>query len=152
MLDTEIELQAGKYTLAAVGEVCALSDEPLQIVTFNDNITPTEPDHARVRSVHASPDAPDLDITTDDGETMLADGLAFSTAENASLPAGEQIIAIRTADSGDIIARFSITAEAGHVYTAFATKYVEPETAPDAAVEDASFVLAITEDAVPGEA
>ncbi|MCH7661898.1 MAG: DUF4397 domain-containing protein, partial [Euryarchaeota archaeon] len=58
---------------------------------------------------------------------------------------------IRECASGDLVERFEIDFEAGYVYTVFVVGYVDPERAPENAVENASLRLGITEDAVPGE-
>ena len=148
--EREIDLDSGEYTLAAVGEVCSQSDRPFELVTFEDENGPTEPNHGRIRVVHASPDAPPLDIVLEDGTTLF-EGLEFGEGRYADIPAGEGIIEMREASEEDGLARFAIEPDAGAVYTGYAVGYLSPDDAPEDASDTLSFALAITNDATPGE-
>ena len=150
VLEDEVTFEEGRYTVAAVGEVCAVSDEPLRIVNLEDDTSPTTEGHARIRGVHASPDAPPVDFTTSDGERVFGN-LGFGEGSDGEIEMEEEVIEIRECASGDLVERFEIDFEAGYVYTVFVVGYVEPERAPENAVENASLRLGITEDAVPGE-
>lgn len=150
ILETDVRLDSGEYTLAAIGEVCSLSERPLELVRFEDENGPTEPGHARLRVIHASPDAPAIDVATDDG-TLLAEGLEFGEGTYVDVPADEEILETREAGEEDELARFALDLEAGSVYTAYAIGYLTPEEAPADVPDDFSFSLAITEDATPGE-
>lgn len=149
VLESEVTFEEGRYTVAAVGEVCAISDEPLRIVTSEDDTEPTEPGHARVRAIHASPDAPAVDVTVD-GEPVVGD-LGFGEGENADVPVDGELLEVRECATGSIVERFAIDLEAGYAYTVFVIGYVDPGSAPEAAVENAALRIGITEDAVPGE-
>ncbi|MEM4781904.1 MAG: DUF4397 domain-containing protein, partial [Halalkalicoccus sp.] len=149
VLESEVSFEEGRYTVAAVGEVCAVSDEPLRIVTFEDDAEPTESGHARVRGIHASPDAPAVDLTVD-GESLVGN-LGFGEAEYGEVSVDGEVLEVRECASGRILERFEIGLEAGHVYTVFVVGYVDPENAPESAVENAALRLGITEDVVPGE-
>lgn len=151
VLEDDVTFEEGHYTVAAVGEACAASDERLRITTFEDDTSPTRRGHARVRGVNASPDAPEIDFTVDDGERTLVGGLPFGKAGFAEVPADQGVIETRADDDGAFAERFAIDLEAGHAYTAFAVGYVDEANTPEAAVDNASFALAITEDAAPGE-
>lgn len=146
IFETDVRLDSGEYTLAAIGEACSMSERPLELVRFEDENGPTEPGHARLRVVHASPDASAIDVATDDG-TVLAEGLEFGEGVYVDVPADEEIIETREAGEENELARFALDLETGSVYTAYAVGYLAPEEAPD----DLSFSLAITEDATPGE-
>lgn len=150
IFETDVRLESGEYTLAAIGEVCSLSERPFELVRFEDENGPTEPGHARLRVVHASPDAPAIDVATEDG-TLLAEGLGFGEGAYVDVPADEGIVETREAGEEDELARFALDLEAGSVYTAYAIGYLTPEEAPADAPDDLSFSLAITEDATPGE-
>lgn len=150
VLETEIELDSGEYTIAAIGEVCATSDRPLELVTLEDENGPTEAGSARLRGVHASPDAPAIDVVTDDG-TVVFEDLEFGEAAYASIPAGERVVEVRETGTEESLARFAIEPEAGRVYTAFGIGYLNPEDAPSSVPEGLSFSLGLTEDAAPGE-
>ncbi|MEM4782654.1 MAG: DUF4397 domain-containing protein [Halalkalicoccus sp.] len=148
VLETEIALDSGEYTIAAVGEVCAVSGNELQFAQFEDDNSPTEPGSARLRVVHASPDAPAIDVSVDD--ERLVENLGFGDGEYATVPAGEAILAINETGADDPLARFRIESEAGSVYTGFGVGYLDPENAPESAHE-IPFSLALVEDAAPGE-
>lgn len=150
IFETDVSLDSGEYTLAAIGEVCSRSDRPLELVSLEDDNGPTEAGAARLRGVHASPDAPPIDVVSDDG-TVLFEELAFGEAAYASIPAGKRVIGVRATGEEEPLARFRIELEAGHVYTAFGVGYLNPEEAPSDAPEGLSFSLGFTEDAAPGE-
>ncbi|MDL5363535.1 DUF4397 domain-containing protein [Halalkalicoccus sp. NIPERK01] len=149
LVETEIDIEPGPCTLAAVGEVCALSGNAFDLVALKGDFGQTKADHARLRAVHASPDTPTIDVRTEAGET-IAQGLSFGDAQTAEVPAGETVVAVRAAD-GKTLARFKLEPEAGHVYSAFAVGYQDPGSAPEAAPDDLGFSLALSEDAAPGE-
>ncbi|WP_245998628.1 DUF4397 domain-containing protein [Halalkalicoccus subterraneus] len=151
VLESDVTFEEGRYTVAAVGEACAVSDEPLRLVTLEDDTTPTSPGHARVRGVHASVDAPPVDFTVGDGEGVIFEDLGFGEEGYGEVSADEAVIEIREHGTGEVVERFEINFEAGTVYTVFAVGYLDPENAPEIAVENASLRLAITEDASPGE-
>lgn len=148
LLETEVDLDGGEYTLAAVGEACATSERPLRIVTLDDDNGPTGEGAARIRAVHASPDAPAVDVLVE-GEA-LAEGLDFGESGSAEIPAGEAVAEVRDTDRDERIARFALEPEAGTVYTGFGVGYLDPSNAPENG-EEISFALAVTEDATPGE-
>lgn len=148
VLETDVYLESGEYTLAALGEVCSTSDRPLQISQFEDDNSPTGAGNARIRAIHASPDAPAVDISIE-GERAI-EGLAFGEEVYTEIPAGETIVGVHKAGNDDPHARFRIEPEAGSVYSGFGVGYLEPENAPEAA-PDIPFSLAIAEDAAPGE-
>ncbi len=150
LLETEFTIEPGPCTLAAIGEVCALSGHDFDLVALKGDFSPTEAGHARVRAVHASPDTPAGAIETEAGETIAA-GLSFGEAQTAQIPAGETVVAVREKD-GKTLARFAVEPEAGHVYTAFGVGYQDPDSAPENAPDEFGFSLAISEDAAPGEA
>lgn len=150
VFETDVQLDSGEYTLAAIGEACSASERPLELVRFEDENGPTEPGNARLRVVHASPDAPPIDVATDDG-TLLLEGLEFGEGAYLDVPADEEIVETREAGKEEELARFALDLEAGSVYTAYAVGYLAPEEAPADAPDDLSLSLAITEDATSGE-
>lgn len=150
VFETEVTLETGDYTLAAIGEVCSLTDRPFELVSLEDDNSEPATGETRIRIMHASPDAPTLTVTTEAGATIGED-IAFGETATADLSAGAGIIVVQDADSEESLARFEVTAEAGHVYTGFIVGYLSPEDAPQDAADDASFGLALTEDAAPAE-
>lgn len=68
---------------------------------------------AMVRVVHASPDAPNVDVWVD-GETVLTDVPFTAVSDYLALPAGEYEIAVSaTGDTTPVIGPVSLTFEAG---------------------------------------
>lgn len=131
VFDEELELAEGAFTIAALGELSE-ENQPFAPAVLEDDMSDPGED-ARVRLVHASPDAPAVDVTVDDGETVLFEDVAFGDAEALEVAAGEYTLEVRPAtedNDGDVVAEFDVAPEAGNVYSAFAVGYLEPEAAP----------------------
>jgi hypothetical protein len=124
------------YTVAAVG---ALADiEPLVLV--DDNSAPPA-GQVRVRFVHASPDAPAVDIFAE-GVGVIISGAAFKDAsEYLTVPALTYNLEVRAAGTETAaLALPGIALEGGNVYSAFAVGLLEGEPALSAKLTvDASF-------------
>jgi hypothetical protein len=126
------------YTVTALGELGADTFSPLVSV---DDRHPQE-GFARVRALHAVPDAPSVDVTVNDGAATLVDGLAFGeiTEEYAEVDPGEYHVEVRPAtadDDGDAVYETSVEVAGNAVYSVFATGYLDgPEP----------FELLVTED------
>lgn len=149
LVETETTIEPGPCTLAAVGEVCALSGNEFDLAALKGDFSPTQAGHARIRVTHTSPDTPTVDVETEDGLT-IAEELSFGDSRTTEIPADETVVAVRSTE-GTPLARFEIAPEAGHVYSAFGVGYQEPESAPEEAPDSLGFSLAISEDAAPGE-
>ncbi|HSK94794.1 MAG TPA: DUF4397 domain-containing protein [Candidatus Angelobacter sp.] len=81
-------------------------------------------DNAMVRVVHASPDAPNVDIWVD-GETVLTDVPFTAVSDYLSLPAGTYSIAVSaTGDTDPVIGPLDLDFEAGTAYTIAAYGFV----------------------------
>jgi plastocyanin len=131
VFDEELELAEGAFTIAALGELSEENQSFAPAVLEDDVSDPGE--DARVRLVHASPDAPAVDVTAGDGETVLFEDVEFGEADAIEVPAGEYTLEVRPAtedNDGDIVAEFDVAPEAGNVYSAFAVGYLDPEAAP----------------------
>lgn len=132
-----------QYTLAAVGEV---SEDTFDVAVFEDDFeTPAEGD-ASVRLIHASPDAPAVDVTVAESGDTLFDNATFANATDyATVPAGDYSLEIRPAteaDDGEVVTTANVTLENGTVYSAIAAGYL----APDEAAADVPFeVLLVTD-------
>jgi len=133
------------YTVAAVGEV-GDGDFPFEpVVLRDDNDSPGE-DTARVRLVHAVPDAPAVDVVAGDGSVVF-DGVAYGNSSSTELPAGEYSLSVYgdTSDNeGEAITTVDVTAEGGGVYTLFATGYL---TADDEPADTELQVVTVRDDA-----
>lgn len=124
VIDADVDLAAGtEYTVVAVGMLADI--EPL--VLTDDNSAPPA-GQAKVRFVHASPDAPAVDIVVAGGP-VLFDNVGFKgVGDYTNVPAGTYDVEARLAGT-DTVALFipTITVNAGTVYTVFAVGLVEDE-------------------------
>ncbi len=132
VFDEELEIGDGDYTIAALGELADVN-QPFEPAVLEDDLSdPGE--QARVRLVHASPDAPAVDVTTDDGETVLVEDAAFGDAAAFEVDPGEYTLEVRGAtedNDGEIVKVFGVEPEAGTVYSVFVVGYLDPEAAPE---------------------
>ena len=131
VFDDEVEVGDGDYTIAALGEL-AEENQPFEPVVLEDDLSDPGED-ARVRLVHASPDAPAVDVTVGDGETVLVEDAAFGDAAAVEVAPDAYTLEVRPAtedNDGDVVATFDVEPEAGTVYSAFAVGYLEPDAAP----------------------
>jgi hypothetical protein len=77
---------------------------------------------ARVRIVHASPDAPAVDIYVNGG--MVLENLPFREySEYLSLPAGTYTVEIKVTGTNTVVKQLSVPVMAGKDYTAIAVGY-----------------------------
>jgi len=133
------------YTLAAVGEISEGATEPFEVLVLEDDNSDPGGDTARLRSVHASPDAPAVDVTAEGVEGALFDGLAFGDATYVEVPGGDYTVQVRPdteSNDGEVAAEFDVSLEGGQVYTAFAAGYLNPAEAP----ADTPFDLILVQD------
>jgi hypothetical protein len=124
------------YTVAAVGALAEI--EPLVLV--DDNSAPPA-GQVRVRFVHASPDAPAVDIFAE-GVGVVVSGAAFKDAsEYLAVPALTYNLEVRAAGTETVaLALPGLAVEEGNVYSAFAVGLLEGEPALSAKLTvDASF-------------
>lgn len=108
------------------------SIEPL--VLEDDNAAPSA-GNAKVRFVHASPDAPTVDITLTDG-TSLFDNVAFmEVGDYIEAPAGTLDLQVRDETGTAVVLTLEdVTLEDGMVYTVYATGLLNGEPALDALI------------------
>ncbi len=142
VFDDEVDLAGADYTVAAVGELDG--DEEFRPVVLEDDNSDPGGDSARVRLVHAAPDAPAVDVTA--GGSAVFDGIDFGETSTGTLPADDYALAVRgdtQANDGDVVADFDVSLNGGTVYTAFAVGYLTPGDDP----VDEAFDLQVTQDA-----
>jgi len=150
VFDQEVEVGEGDFTALAIGELAEGSDTPFTVEVLEDDNSPTNEGEARVRAVHASPDAPNVDITVESTGDALFEDVSRGDSAYVSVPAGEYTLEMRVAqddNQGDVVTTFDVNAEAGSVYTAFAVGYAAPDDAP----ADQPFEAVTALDAEPGE-
>jgi hypothetical protein len=141
VFDEELTVPEGQLTAAAIGEL-ADENQPFAVEVYEDDLYDPGED-ARVRLLHAAPDAPNVDVTVD-GETLF-ENVEFGATRTVEIPPDDYTLEVRPATSnvdGEVVATFDIAPEAGTVYTAFAVGYLEPDAAP----ADESFDLEVVED------
>ena len=144
VFEGEVTLAESDYTVAAIGELESEDSEFRPEILEDDNGTPSD-GSARVRVVHAAPDAPAVDVTANGTETVLFDGPAFGDAAYTEVPAGEYTLQVRggtESNDGDVVAESPISLVDGNVYTVYASGYLTPDD-EDA---DAPFELTATTD------
>ncbi len=142
VFDEDLELTEGAFTVAALGEL-EEANQPFEPTVYEDDLSDPGED-ARVRLVHAAPDAPAVDVTVGDGETVLFEDVSFGEADALEVPADDYTLEVRPATDdvdGDVVATFDVSPGAGNVYTAFAVGYLDPEAAPADEAFDLEVVL-----------
>jgi hypothetical protein len=118
------------YTVAAAGELGDTVDQPFEPLVLADDNSDPGSDTARLRVVHASPDAPAVDVTVASSGDALFDGVPFGESGYVEVPAGDYTVEIRgdtEGNDGDVVASFDVSLAGGQVYTAFAAGYLAPE-------------------------
>lgn len=104
------------YTVVAVGKLDAI--EP--IVLVDNNAAPAE-GKAHVRFVHASPDAPAVDIAVKGGPVLFSNVAFKGVGDYLPVAAGTYDLEVRLAGTETVaLALPGIKLDAGTVYTAFA--------------------------------
>lgn len=107
------------YTVAAVGELASI--EPL--VLEDDNAAPAL-GNAHIRFVHASPDAPAVDITLPDGTPIFSDIAFKEVGDYTPVPAGSYDLEVRpTGTMTSVLDLTALPVAGGNIYTVFATGY-----------------------------
>jgi len=127
--DESLEVEAANYTVAAVGEISE-ENQPFAVEVYEDDLSdPGE--SARLRGIHAAPDAPAVDIADEETGDLLFEDLAFGEDQTGDAPPGDYTLEIfPTGEDEDPVATFDASVEAGSVYTAFVVGYLEPDDAP----------------------
>ena len=119
VIDTPVELAAGgAYTVAAVGLV---ADDSLTAQVYQDDLSRPASGNAKVRVVHASPDAGPVDVVPRGGDPLVS-GLAFPDASPyAEVPAGTYTLDVNAAGTNKTALTVpDATLASGGVYSAFA--------------------------------
>jgi hypothetical protein len=139
VIEADLALEGGTdYTVVAVGKLADI--EP--IVLVDDNTLPAD-GMAHVRFVHASPDAPNVDIAVKDGP-VLFENVPFKQAfPYVAVDAGTYDLEVRVHDTGAVVLEVPGLSLANRtVYTVFAMGLAGGEPALEAVPSvDASPVL-----------
>jgi len=98
VIDATVPLGAGAfYTIAATGLLSAGDLQPIVLVD-NQNTT----GQARVRFVHASPDAPPVDVAVTGGPVLFGEVPFRSAADYAAVDGGTYDLEVRVAGTGTV--------------------------------------------------
>jgi hypothetical protein len=133
------------YTVAALGEVGDAADRSFDPLILEDDNSAPGNDTARVRLVHASPDAPSVDVTLASNGDAVFDGVAYADASTVEVPAGDYTLEVRgdtESNDGEVVAEFDVSLSGGQVYTAFAAGYLSADDDP----ADTPFELVVAQD------
>lgn len=135
VIDTPVDLAAGAaYTVAAVG---LIADGSLTAQVYEDDLRAPSGDNAKVRVVHASPDAGPVDVVPAGGEPLVS-GLAFPEATPyAEVPADTYTLDVNAAGTKQTVLTVpDATLASGGVYSAFAVGTVYADSLQVLLVQD----------------
>lgn len=123
------------YTIAAVGLLANIAPQ-----IYVDNVTAPEAGKAHVRVIHASPDAPAVDVAVTGGPVLFSN-LAFpNAAEYLPVDAGTYDLEVRPAGTTDVaLAVPGVGLEAGTVYTVVAIGQLADSSLAVLPLVDATF-------------
>jgi hypothetical protein len=137
--DTPDLMAGGAYLAVAAGELAPEgTEEAFTLLAFEELFDPTET--ARIRTIHASGDAPAVDIGTvnagtGDIETVLFQNLAWSESSDDTgleAPVGDLTIGVAATGNATPVARFDITTSAGLQTFAVAAGALAPDGVEEA--------------------
>jgi hypothetical protein len=117
VIEADLDLAAATtYSVVAVNVL----DEIEPLVLIDDNTA--DPANARVRFLHASPNAPAVDIALADGGPVLFGDIEFTeVGDYIPVPAGTYDLEARIAGTSKVVLDIpGVTLAAGSVYTAYA--------------------------------
>lgn len=135
VIDTPVEVAAGgAYTIAAVGLV---ADGSLTAQVYEDDLRSPTAGNAKVRVVHASPDAGPVDVVPRGGDPLV-EGLTFPDATPyVEVPEGTYTLDVNPAGTTDTVLTVPDVALAdGAVYSAFAVGTVYADSLQVLLVQD----------------
>ncbi len=117
VIDATVTLESGvAYQVAATGLVANIAPQ-----IYETDLSTLDHDTARVRVIHASPDAPAVDIAVTGGDVLISN-LAFPNASDSiEVPAGTYDLEVRAAGSTDVALPLpGVQLDGGMVYDIFA--------------------------------
>ncbi len=135
VIDVPVELAAGgAYTIAAVGLV---TDGSITAQVYQDDLRAPSAGNAKLRVIHASPDAGPVDVVPRGGEPLVTD-LAFpDDTPYAEVPAGTYTLDVNAAGTDQTVLTIPDAALAsGGVYSAFAVGTVYADSLDVLLVQD----------------
>ncbi len=125
VIDATVPLEPGQaYTVAAIG---LLSDDTLRAQIYNDDRNPSSA-RAEVRFIHASPDAPAVDVSQSfsGAHSLFSDVTFGSSTVYAALEPGTYDLDVKVANTDNVaLSVTGLELGAATNYTIFATGFVE---------------------------
>ena len=119
-----LDLAAQPYTVVAVGRLAEI--EPL---VLQDNLAQPDAGMAHVRFVHASPDAPAVDVATAEGTTLFSNVAFKGASEWTPVQAGTYDLEVKAAGTDTVaLAVDGVGLMEGGIYTIFATGLMEDDS------------------------
>lgn len=116
VIEADLTLEAKDYTVVAVGNLADI--EPLVLV---DNNAAPAAGKAHVRFVHASPDAPAVDVAVTGGPVLFSNVAFKGTGDYLPVDAGTYDLEVRLAGTETVaLAVPGVALSDGTVYTVFA--------------------------------
>jgi hypothetical protein len=128
VIDANVTLEGGAaYEVAATGLLAEITPQVNQVDL--GMLGSEEEPMARVRVVHASPDAPAVDVAVAGGDVLI-ENLAFSEASDyLEVPAGSYDLEVRPTGTTDVALDLpGVALEAGMVYSVYAIGHVSDST------------------------
>ncbi|MUV88861.1 DUF4397 domain-containing protein [Halapricum sp. CBA1109] len=133
------------YSIVASGEIGDMADEAFAPLVLEDDNSEVGGNQSRLRVVHVSPDAPNVDVTAAGGDVVLFDNVPYGESGYTTVEANDYTVQIRgdtESNDGEVVADFDVSLNGGTVYTAFAAGYLTPDDEP----ADESFDLIVAQD------
>jgi hypothetical protein len=121
VIDANVTLESGiAYQVAATGLLANITPQ-----IYQTDLGELDANTARVRVIHASPDAPVVDVAVKGGDVLIP-VLAFPNASDAlDVPAGSYDLEVRVAGTTDVALDLpGVALEGGMVYDVFAVGQV----------------------------
>ncbi|SDU25340.1 DUF4397 domain-containing protein [Halopseudomonas salegens] len=117
-----VSLESGpSYFLAALDRASGFAPASVIALLDNPSFVQLEDQRTRVRAMHLSPDAPNVDVLVD-GAAAVPDVAFRDVSDYLTVLAGEYDIAV--AAGGNEVASLTVNAEAGVAYSILATGFV----------------------------
>ncbi len=118
VITADATIAAGQaYTVAAIGQLASIEGK-----IFNDNLAAPAAGKAHIRVIHLSPDAPAVDLKTQDNAVTLVSNLAYPNASDyLPVDAGSYDLKVTAAGATDaVLALDDVRLQAGTIYDFFA--------------------------------
>ena len=125
------------YTVVALGR---FAEDEIEALVLADDNRPASQRFARVRFVHASPDAPPVDIAVAGGPGVFSNVAFKGVGDYVDVPKGSYDLEVRAAGSPDAVLTVpGVELQGGTTYTVFATGLLSDGTlAPVVSVDAVS--------------